>query len=211
MSTIDLTPLQKYGPDNQIAIYDGETDFRALDNAGFTFYTPTTVTTWEPKVFGFGPRRRVRIDFTGLVIPTVDGTTNGAGGGVKIFDFPRGVIQVQAVSSLQNYTSIVGAGGIGASAVLDIGVGTVVADATQETLATTKQNIVNKVDVTLSSGSGSGGIFQASATALTGQTTGGSLQSAFLNVACTAATSSADGTVTLSGFIEVEAVISTDY
>ncbi len=104
---------------------------------------------------------------------------------------------------MQKLTSITGDGtGIGASAVLDIGVGES-ASVMAETLTGDYENLISKDDITLSSSSGSGTVVESVGDTITGNSTAGSAAAAYLNVACTAATSSANGTVTVTGTIDL--------
>lgn len=155
--------------------------------------------------YGDGKNHITVLDIAALAVSTVDDGTAGHGGGTKIYTFPKGWIDIAA--SMQKWDTIVATSALTASggdAVLDIGLGSDVADESMESLTGTAQDIANKLDVTCSSHSNvdqeapSHGI--ASASAIDGSA---SAVDAYLNVACTAATAEANGTVTFTGKIVI--------
>jgi len=163
---------------------------------------PTAVSDYVTAVeYGDGRHHCTVLTIASLAISTTDNGTAGHAGGTKIYDFPKGYIQIDGGS--QNITLMTADGtGIPNDAVLDIGVGSTVAATDVETLSGTNEDIINKDDITLSSA-------LSAANQMVAEVTGGGIDGtstavdAYLNVAGTAATCDADGTLTISGTITI--------
>lgn len=165
--------------------------------------TKVSVDGLEVSEQGIGPVRKTVLTLKDFVLNVTDATTAGAHGSQKLYDFPEGHIKI--IGAHAKWDSIVaGSGGIGNSAEIDIGVGTVAASTSDETLSSTEQNIVTKADISLSNGAGSGDAVNTTDLALDGSSTA---IDAFLNVAVTAATSDSDDTLTISGIITIHWVL----
>lgn len=140
--------------------------------------------------------------FDAFVLETTDNGTAGHGGSQQIYDFPQGAILILAAS--QNWESMTVDGtGLPGDSEIDIGVGTTAATSAMGSLTTTTQNIVNKDDITFSSSVSA--VHQYIDTVSGGNKLAGQATAAdaYLNLACTAATGDADGTITLTGTVVV--------
>ena len=152
--------------------------------------------------FGDGVFHKTVFTFDAVSLTTLDNGTAGHGAGSKIYDFPLGVIAVLGAS--QNWDSITIDGtGLTNVAEIDIGIGTTVATSAMGSLTGAAQNIVNKDDITLSSSLSALDQFihtMSGGNALDGSATA---VDAYLNVAATAATADANGTIVLTGTVTV--------
>lgn len=191
---MSTTKKQQTGPEHQLEVRDSENTFRSTNHGGGTA-VDSSLSTVSTVTYGSGPYYRTVITLTDFVWSHVDGTTNGGGDGISVFTFPAGDIHIlggqQEIDSVVSETD--------ASMVLDIGVGSVAADSSQETLSSTKEDIINKDDITLSSNAGAGVINESTGGVITGNSTAGNPAQAYFNVACTAATSTANQDITVSG------------
>lgn len=127
---------------------------------------------------------------------TDSGGAGGGSGGLKIYDFPEGVI-VRG-GCVANATTLAGAGGIadGAAVVLSLGSVTAAADAT---LTSTEADFIASFAGTLAAGAGAFTKYgEPSVTSLDGHTTAVDL---FLNMAVPDADISASDTLAVSGTI----------
>lgn len=144
-----------------------------------------------------------KIDLASLSITVTDtGGANGGYGSQKISDHPEGVIKFIGASA--KITSITAAAGISASGTVKFSVGTVAAS-TNDTLSTTKANIIPSTSITLSSSAGTG--FGSSADHgawiamdIDGHTTAADV---YLNIGVADASISSSSSVTLTGTIYV--------
>lgn len=149
-----------------------------------------------------GQLHHTTITLTNYVMATVDATTNGAQGTGVLYNFPRGFIQIIGASS---NVAIVGDGvNITATAALIMAVGTAVA-AADVTLTSTEANIIASTACTLAA---SAGVFKGKAVATpvnidNSTTTNATNMTANLNAVVPDAGSSANGTLTLTGTIEL--------
>jgi hypothetical protein len=148
----------------------------------------------------FGPFVLSTFTLTGVRVPHTDGTTNGSHGSLVLYTFPEGSIRV--LGSRQNYTAVA----INSTCVTTTAVGVwalgsaAVAAAADGTLATTSVDIGATVAMTLSSGTGAGTTHSAISAVFDGTTTASTLN---LNESFTAATSSSNGSLDLTGTISV--------
>ena len=161
---------------------------------------PTAVASYVvAEEYGIGEIHVTKLTFSALSIATVDNGTGGHAGGSKVYDFPLGYIQI--LGGAQAWSLLTADGtGIVNDTVIDVGIGSTVAGTADETLSGTNENIINEKSLTLSSavtataqiiGEATGGVIDGSATAV----------DAYLNVACTAATADADGTLACTGTV----------
>lgn len=156
---------------------------------------------------GNGAVHKTVLTLTAVSIATVDATTAGAHGALKVYDFPAGPIQILGCSF--NLTTLAGAGGIGDTGALVGSLGTVTNDTANATLTSTEADLIASATGTLSGGAGvlikHGSIVT---TAFDGHTTP---IDAFLNISVPDAGSSADDTVTVNGTITMTWVNLGDY
>lgn len=100
--------------------------------------------------YGDGVLHHTHFVFTNYDLVTTDAGASGASGGAKIYDMPEGLwLPIGASSNL----TVVGSGGVGASAAVVHSLGTVVAGA-DDTLTGTEANIISSTAGTLSSSAG---------------------------------------------------------
>jgi hypothetical protein len=134
--------------------------------------------------------------FTNVAVATVDATTNGAQGSLKIYDFPEGLLDFRGgVSDL----TISCAAGIAATSTVIASVGTAVAGV-DLTLTSTEADLVPSGSVTLVASAGA--IKQVSATANAALFDGtGTAKDAYLNFVVDATGSTANSTITVNGTI----------
>lgn len=152
--------------------------------------------------FGDAAMHKTVFLFDAYSLATLDNGTAGSGGGVKLYDFPQGVIRMYGSSQNWELLTIDGTG-LPNDVEVDIGVGTTLATSAMGSLTTTTQDIVPKDDITFSSSvsaehqflfSVSGGKYlDGSATA----------KDAYLNLAATAATADGNGTIAFTGTVEI--------
>ena len=165
---------------------------------GVASFEPGAVNVFEERM---GHLRRLFITLTNLVVPTVDATTNGAQGTAVLLTFPRGNIQLLGASS--NLTIVGDGTGITTTAAVVSAVGTVV-PAVDATLTSTEANILPSYAATLTAGAGvvkgrgvTGAFFDNTTNTNATQLT------ANLNFAVPDAGSTANGTITVSGTIQI--------
>ena len=151
---------------------------------------------------GAGTIHRTILTLTGVVIDTTDAGANGGHGTLPIYTFPTGYIKILGCM-LWIDTITAGAGGIDDAGVIDIGLGSAAVGVDNEELATTEQDIGNKVDLTLVAGTKSNvGSYNYTDLALDGTSTA---IIANLNAAVTAAThGAAADTLTITGRINID-------
>lgn len=177
----------------------------------------TAAAGYALRVFSLGWRRyQLVYTLTAATLTTVDGGGSGAGGGVKLLDFVQGT--VRPLGGFATVTSIVATGGAGGNTVLDIGVGTVIADNSQETLATTKEDLLAGNQITLATGVfsagsvGSGAPAWASAASTTIINGTSTAADAYFNIAAGAAAhGAANGAITLNGVVSFGVELMPDY
>lgn len=147
---------------------------------------------------GTGAIHKTVFTLSSASVAVVDtGGANGGQGGLKIYDFPAGVI-VRG-GCVADTTTLAGAGGITDTAAVVESLGSVVAATSDATLTSTEADFVGSFAGTLSSGAGTFAKYgEPSATSLDGHTTAVDL---FLNVAVPDAGISADDTLAVTGTI----------
>ena len=132
-----------------------------------------------------------RFEFDNVEIIITDAGIAGAHGKVKLYTFTDGHSDI--FSAHLTLSLAAGSGGICNSAVLDIGVGTSEVSVANDVLSSTEQNILPKIDVTLTGGTKSIESGSSTFVDLDGET------EIFLNVAIEAASCNANDTLTVSG------------
>jgi hypothetical protein len=135
------------------------------------------------------------------VVSTVDATTNGAQGNLKLYTFPRGLIYILGAST--NLTLLGDGTGITATSAVVAALGTVV-PAVDVTLTGTEANIIPSTACTLVA---SAGAFRGKSTTPAffdnTTTTNATILASYLNFATVDAGSTANGTITVNGTIEI--------
>lgn len=107
----------------------------------------------EEQIFVFN---RTKFTLTNWVQTLTDTGANGAHGGIKIYDFPEGLLLINGV--VASATVVAGAGGVADGAVVLQALGTAVAATDNATLVGTGEgNILASNSTTLSSGAGTWG------------------------------------------------------
>lgn len=136
--------------------------------------------------------------FTAVDVATVDATTNGAHGGMKIYDFPSAAVMLLGATS--DLTTTAGAGGIADTAAVVCSLGSVTVANTNDTLTSTEADFMPSTSGTLSGGIGAcdGQTTTALLAIFDGTATATDL---YLNFAMPDAGSSADDTLTVAGTI----------
>lgn len=139
------------------------------------------------------------LTFTNVSVPTVDATTNGAQGSLKIYDFPEGLLQyVGAVASLT--VSRVGTA-ITTTAAVVASVGTAIAGV-DATLTGTEADLIPSITATLTAGAGSAvGVSATANTVLFDGTT--TAKDAYLNFAIPDAGSTGNDALLVNGTITI--------
>ena len=152
--------------------------------------------------YGMGGLHHTVLTFDGYTLSTTDNGTAGHGGGAKVYDFPQGAILVLGASQNWSLMTVDGTG-LPNDAVIDIGIGTTAATSAMESLTTTTQDIVNKDDITFSSSLSA--LHQYISTVSGGNLLAGeaTAKDAYVNLACTAATADANGTIVLTGTVSI--------
>lgn len=139
------------------------------------------------------------LTFTNVSVPTVDATTNGAQGSLKVYDFPEGLLQFSgAVSSLT--ISRVGTA-ITATAAVVASVGTAAAGV-DATLTGTEADLVPSMTATLTAGAGTAvGVSATANTAIFDGTA--TAKDAYLNFAIPDAGSTGNDALLVNGTITI--------
>lgn len=152
--------------------------------------------------YGDGSYHKTVLTLTALPISTLDNGTAGHGGGSQIYDFPKGLVAIHG-SSMSFSSITVDGTGLPDDSEIDLAVGTTVATSAMVSLTGTTADICSKDDITLSSSVSATHQFQGTVSG--GHNIDGSstAKDAYLNVAATAATADANGTITLTGTITI--------
>ncbi len=141
-----------------------------------------------------GTEHQMVVTFTNVVIATTDLTTNGAIGSLKFYDMPVGLINI--IGCRTNLTAVAAAG-ISASATLKHAVGTAAA-ATNDTLDSTKANIIASTNTSLSSSAGAVKGVSTDAVQIDGTASAADI---YLNFGIADAGTTTNSTLTLNGTI----------
>jgi hypothetical protein len=152
--------------------------------------------------YGDGTFHRTVLTVTGLVVSTVDNGTAGHAGAVQVYDFPKGYVRIEG--GVMKWTNMVVDGtGLPNNSEIDIGIGSTAAGTDMVSLSGTTQDIVTKDDITFSTLTAATNQTQGNVTvaALDGSATA---KDAYINVAASAATGTADGTLTLTGTVVID-------
>ncbi len=120
-----------------------------------------------------------------------------------MYTFPQGQIALLAVSQDWETVTVDGTGLTNVAA-LEIGLGTTVATSAMASLTGTAEDIITGKTFTLSTSLSAAHIFLTGVSA--GQNVDGSAtaKDAYLNVACSVATSAANGTIVLTGTLTID-------
>lgn len=180
-------------------IYNG-TQWNAFVGAPSDFGVVATTAGLTVCEMGDGAFHRTVFIFDAYSLATTDNGTAGAGGGAKIYDFPQGHVAILGVS--QDWTLVTVDGtGLTNTAALEIGVGTTVATSAMASLTGTAEDLIAGLTFTLSSSLSAVNQFGSSVSA--GQNVDGSTtaKDAYLNLTCSVATSTANGTAVLTGVV----------
>lgn len=164
--------------------------------------TLAAVTGLSVAEYGSGSSHRTVITFNAVSISTTDNGTAGAAGGRKIYTFPQGYIAIQGVSLDEALVTVDGTG-LTSTAALEVGVGTTVANSSMASLTGTTEDIVTGKTFTLSTSLSATHQYLGSVSgsqAIDGSVTA---KDAYLNVACSVATSAANGTLVLTGTLTI--------
>lgn len=135
---------------------------------------------------------------TNVAVPTVDATTSGAGGGLKLYTFPEGLLDYRG--AVANVT-LTAAAGITATAAVVSALGTVAA-AADATLTSTEADLLPSTATSLTASAGTFAAVSTTAQSalLDGTATAKAL---YLNFGIPDAGSTANSTITVSGTITV--------
>lgn len=142
---------------------------------------------------------RTVITLTNVVVPTTDGTTNGSQGNLPAYTFPRGLIEF--LGAVLNLTIVGDGTGVISTAAVVGALGTVAA-ANDATLTSTEANLAPSYAGTLAAGAGVIKSKGVTSTFFDNTTfTNATQLAALLNFAMPDASSTANGTITVSGTI----------
>lgn len=151
---------------------------------------------------GDGAVHRTVLIFDAYSLTTTDNGTAGAAGGAKVYDFPQGHIGILGVSQAWSLVTVDGTGLTNVAA-LEVGLGTTVATSAMASLTGTAEDLVTGKAFTLSSSLSATHQF-GSSVSLANVDGSVTAKDAYLNVACSVATSDADGTIVLTGTVTIE-------
>lgn len=176
-------------------------DLGSIHLLGFGIGAIPIVTGLTSVTEKMGHIHRSLFTFTNMVITTTDGTTNGAQGSQKIYTFPRGLILI--LGGTANLTITGDGTGVINTAVVVGAVGSV-APANDATLTSTEANMIPSTASTLTAGAGVTKGRGVTQTYFDNTTNTNSTQlSANLNFAMPDASSTANGTITVTGTVEI--------
>lgn len=149
---------------------------------------------------GADPVHRTVFTLTDLVIAMTDAGEAGCHGGVKIYDFPGGLVSI--LGAVVDLTVAAGEGGISDTAALIMALGTAASGTDNEALSGAEADFVPSTACALTGGAG---VFKGvSTTSQLVQFDGtATAKDLFLNAVVPNADSSADDTLTVSGTITV--------
>lgn len=183
-------------PSRQLPLQNGT--FACLQKVIYEKGTPIALGAGVTASHKSGATQELVLTFTNAVVPITDAGASGAGGGLKIYSFPRGNIKVD------NFTTNLTIARVGTNltttAAVVASLGTVAA-AADATLTSTEADIVASTSATLTAGAGS---FKARATAsvyLDGTTTA---KDVYLNFAVPDAGSAGNDSITVNGTITLQ-------
>jgi hypothetical protein len=146
-----------------------------------------------------GAARLTMLNLVNVSVPIVDGAASGGGGGLKIFDFPEGVLLIPGAST--NLTVVASSTVTTGAVSMVAALGTAAANAAS-TLSGTEANIIASTAATLAARAGS---FTGKSTATEGNAAyfdgHSSAVDLYLNFGIPDANISADATVTVNGTI----------
>lgn len=154
---------------------------------------------------GHGFVHQTVFTLSSVLVTITDATTNGAHGGIQLYDFGGAIVTIIGASS--DLTVTAGAGGIADAAVALCSAGSVVAANTNATLTSTEADFIPSTAATLSSGAGTCDGDGAAVTVFNSTSTTTDL---FWNFVVPDADSSASDTVTVSGTVTVTWIESGD-
>jgi len=143
--------------------------------------------------------------FDAIEIVITDAGAAGAHGKIKLYDFPAGYIEF--LGSTIDLDVACGTDGLTTTATYDMGVGTTTS-AADAALATTEQNVINKIEGDLSSSAAALGAVLATDAAVDGT---GTALDLYFNIAFEANDASADDVCTATGTIRVAWINLGDY
>lgn len=195
------------GRTNKLYIDDVEVtasaaEINTLDASAGTAGTMATLTGVTSTTQRLGNKYISRFVFNAYSLAVTDAAGSGSYGAVKLMDLPEGFISIDRCS--QVYTAFTADGtGVTATAVFDIGIGSVLKAAAADGAlgGATDDNIGGEIAVTLGSTSLPVTLITTPTTVIDGSSTAADIA---LNWSGTAATVDGNGTIAITGFVEVE-------
>lgn len=149
------------------------------------------------KHYGDGIYRTAVFTFTNASISWVDNAGSGGYAALQLGDWPLGLLDVRG--ALVNFTAVNGGAGIGASGTLKYSLGTA-AEATGDTLDSTQADLLASTSIALSSSAGTSTAATTAGVISNGSVTAKDL---YLNFGASAGDSTANGTLTVTGTIDI--------
>lgn len=142
--------------------------------------------------------RKTRITLDGAEVTMTDATTNGNHGGLKIYDFPTGLIRIVgaiAAVSVEGLDT-----GVDADAAVVASLGTVVVANTNETLTSTEADIIASTAATFTDAAGTFNGVSAADVTFDGT---GTPKGLYINFAVPGADADGGDTFTLDGYVDI--------
>lgn len=177
-------------------------EINTLDTSAGTPGTLATLTGVTSTTQRFGNKYISRFVFSAYSLTVTDAAGSGSYGAVKLMDFPEGFISVDRCS--QVYTVFTADGtGVTSTVVFDIGIGSALKAAAADGAlgGATDDNIGGEIAVTLGSTSLPVTLITTPTAVIDGSSTAADIA---LNWSGTAATVDGNGTIAITGFVEVE-------
>lgn len=186
---------------------------RVADDIGFTFSSAMATLKANGQadywIEGTGPLKKIVVEFDGAEFDYTDDGTAGGYATVQIGTFDAGdaVTDVAYLYATEADTTAADGGNNDLS--MRLGVGSTAIAAAAESLGTTENDVMDST--TFTAGGSAAGEVQTSGVTLTGNSTAGDPAELHFNIAATAATSEASGTITLTANMFVCFLLTGDY
>lgn len=159
--------------------------------------TAATAAGVSVKHYGEGIYRTAVYTFTNASISWVDNGASGGYAALQLGDWPLGLLDIRG--AVVNFTAVNGGAGIGATGTLKYSLGTA-AEATGDTLDSTQADLLASTSITLAASVGTSSAATSAGVFSNGTATAKDL---FLNFGASATDSTANGTLTVTGTIDI--------
>jgi hypothetical protein len=170
--------------------------------------TVPTVTGLTGTIDRVGPFALITLTLNAVAVTFTDAAGSGSSGSLKIFDFVQGVIQPIACVTNLTFTATEAITAAAGDLAFVFGLGSVAANAGDGALTSTEVDIAASKAATMAANTIAVGTNATGAgTAIDGTATAGDI---YLNISGSAATSDANGTITVTGTISLVALVFAD-